>query len=570
MIGLGSVLLLLLLLLSLAQSQDPSLVFSIPSVFSIQHPMASSAGGLADYNDLAWFCGGRNSTDVSDQCLTFSPRDCLLDKPSCARSYRLSERRWGAGSARMKNQLWLFGGFRVRDWTLPGSATDLIETVTRQGVRTEPDRLSVPRGFILTVVLPQVRAYAIGGLSDCCEHGNVDVLRGNGDVWTPNVTTLKTPRGDACGAFLDGPGGGSQAIVIGGRTRAGNSISSIETIYPNGTLGVDRRLEGGRFGCVAATSPDRKSIAVMGGIRTIDTRLRTQMTLGSIEIITAFQVLTMSVEMTAASHMTLVEAPPLWFIIGGSDLTGTAGDSVPPNRQSPISTVDVVRMQSDGIPLFEKQFFLYSNRANLAAAVTSNDTYAYVVVAGGNFDDSNDTVPTEDSIEVIEFSTATATSLTTTVANTNMSMTLRLTQSNSAPSTSSTNSSTSTRTTTATTDSDMTAIVQMDSPESQVGLIVGIALAAAALVAVAIGIAVFLFVRTKRPREIVQNGVEADNRRPAPANNEPHARAEGSELQEDVNHDSNYDSPSALLQEYGVMPSPDKVRANPGTEYEAL
>jgi hypothetical protein len=253
-------------LLALAQVQPtkPKLMTAVTKNFSIEFPMAYGVGGLADGDDLVyylWRPQRHRRDEASAPC--FRRKTALRISRPVSLSTTMMTRRWGLGATRAFQKLWLVGGFTVPDWTRPGSATDLIESATRMSIKPEAEKLSAARGFILMLSLAD-RVYAIGGLSDCCQFGNIDVYRGQ--RWFQSSSMLATPRGDSCGGFLEGAGGFS-AIVIGGRALDGAAVGVIEIIGPDDKLQTGRlMMDEARYGCVATTAPDRKSITVMGGI----------------------------------------------------------------------------------------------------------------------------------------------------------------------------------------------------------------------------------------------------------------------------------------------------------------
>jgi hypothetical protein len=89
---------------------------AVSSNFSIEFPMAYGTAGLADGDDLVYFCGGRNQTVVTNQCSVFSPKNCLTNQSPCSITYTMSARRWGLGGIRAFQKLWLVGGFTQPDW----------------------------------------------------------------------------------------------------------------------------------------------------------------------------------------------------------------------------------------------------------------------------------------------------------------------------------------------------------------------------------------------------------------------------------------------------------------------
>jgi hypothetical protein len=349
--------------------------------------------------------GGRNDTVVSNQCTVFSPKNCFSNKLPCTILYPMMTRRWAHGATRAFQKLWLVGGFTLPDWTRPGSATDLIESATRMGIKAEPDKLSAARGFILMLSLTD-RVYAIGGLSDCCQFGNIDVYRGQ--RWFQSASMLSSPRGDACGGFLEGSGSLS-AIVVGGRGLDGTAIGVIEVIGPDDKLQAGRLiLDEARYGCVATTAPDRMSITVMGGIGKRSTA-STQAMLSSIEIVTAAMSLMTLAPLPngVASHMALVEAPPFVFIIGGNSLytsTAVLAADIPPSKQRPINAINVFN-RDDRTFANDIVLQLSTARSFASAALVIDDVDRYVIVAGGfNAVNQNTTVVTKDqSIEIINF-----------------------------------------------------------------------------------------------------------------------------------------------------------------------
>jgi hypothetical protein len=400
-------------MMAMAQPTRPRLIQNVAASLTIDFPSAFAASGLADGDDLIYFCGGRNASTVNGRCNVFSPKNCIENRAPCRISYPMSVPRWGMGSARAFQKLWLIGGFVKADYLASGSATDLIESATRKAVIAETSlsgKLSVPRGFPLVLAKSDV-IYAIGGLSDCCQFGNIDIYRGERWFQQQN-TALRTPRGEACGAFLEGSGG-SAAIVIGGRDIGGRPIGMIEIIGP------DDRLQAGvlslaqpRFGCTAVTTSNRKSIIVMGGIGTRAGSPATIL-LSSYEIVSAaqsdFELKTLM--SGAISHQSIVEAPPYVFVVGGNSQPVTTTVAVeartlPPYVFRPSAVINVLDRENGTFLDFGIQ--LAVPRAFASAAMVVDDVERYIVISGGfTVADSNSS--DAGRIEIINFQIGTPT-----------------------------------------------------------------------------------------------------------------------------------------------------------------
>jgi hypothetical protein len=390
-----------------AQPTRPRLIQNLTANLTIDFPSAFAASGLADGDDLIYFCGGRNASTVLGRCNVFSPKNCIENRTPCRISYPMSVPRWGMGSARAFQKLWLIGGFVKADYLATGSATDLIESATRKAVVSETmlsGKLSVPRGFPLVLAKTDV-IYAIGGLSDCCQFATIDIYRG--EKWFQQQNTaLRTPRGEACGGFLEGSGGFA-AIVIGGRDVGGRPIGVIEIIGP------DDRMQGGvlnlaepRFGCTAVTTFNRKSIIVMGGIGTRAGSPATIL-LSSYEIVSAaqsdFELKTLM--SGAISHQSIVEAPPYVFVVGGNSQPVTTtvaveAKTLPPYLFRPSGVINVLDRENGTFLDFGIQ--LAVPRAFASAALIVDEVERYIVVSGG-FTVANSNSSDAGRIEIINF-----------------------------------------------------------------------------------------------------------------------------------------------------------------------
>jgi hypothetical protein len=189
----------------------------------------------------------------------------------------------------------------------------------------------------------------------------------------------------------------------------GAAVGVIEIIGPDdklqpGTLNMDEA----RYGCVATTAPDRKSITVMGGIGK-RTNAPSQAMLSSVEIVTAAMSMMTLAPMPngVASHMALVEAPPFVFIIGGNSLYSSSAvlpSDFPPSKQRPINTINIFQSRRPHAFANDTVLLLATARSFASAALVVDDVDRYIIVAGGfNTTNANTTVTNEQSVEIINF-----------------------------------------------------------------------------------------------------------------------------------------------------------------------
>ena len=97
--------------------------------------MAQGVAGLADGDDLIYFCGGRNATAVLQGCQVYLLTNCFAGRMPCRSPFVANEiPRWGAGAARFDGKLWIVGGFTTLAQT---SVTNKISAVNRRGFDPE-------------------------------------------------------------------------------------------------------------------------------------------------------------------------------------------------------------------------------------------------------------------------------------------------------------------------------------------------------------------------------------------------------------------------------------------------
>ena len=275
------------------------------------------------------------------------------------------------------------GGFSSLDPASTGSATDVIESVTRTGVKRSDATLSAKRAYPL-VLSSNDRLIVAGGISHCCQFGHIDVYRNQ--EWYPAPKQLQFPRGDACGGFLEGSGGES-VVVAGGRMQNGRVLREVEIINPEDVVQTQyMELTDGRYGCVGVTSPDRRSVFVMGGIGGPDPTKPATILITVERIQAAMAQSVLQLPSGARSHMGVVEAPVAdsiyAFVLAGNNKSPTV-EALPPTRHRPQSAVDILR--PDGNGQFETMFSLTLKvaRSYPSAVLSVDGVTSYVVIAGG-------------------------------------------------------------------------------------------------------------------------------------------------------------------------------------------